>query len=181
MGLIPFGTRRVGFWMPGLPERTLDEVPPELSPAVVGTLDPTGVSLIVAAADPTDAPEWAVVLYAKEGAAVVVEWDALLFVGLGPEFILIDETGKVVATGALPGEELVAARTVPAGLALLTRTAAAHVGPTLDVQWRTELGQGEFQFMGETDGRWNIVHLKDDDAWDSLELDARTGALLSRG
>lgn len=181
MGLIPFGGRRVGFWMPGRPERSLEEVPAELTPVVLGSLDMDGVSLVVAAADASDAPEWALVMYAACGAAVVLEWRDLMFIGLGSALVLIDERGQVRAKATLePDDELVSAFTVSDGLVLFTRTALVHLGRELETRFRTELGRGLFQFIGADAGRWNIVQMGDGEDWDSLEIDASSGTLLSR-
>lgn len=181
MGLIPFGGRRVGFWMPGRPERTLEEVPDELTPAVFGELDMDGVSLIVAAADPTDAPEWALVIYAACGAAVVVERQDLMFIGLGSVLVLIDEAGQVQAQTMLaPEDELVSAYSVSDGMLLFTRTALVHLDNKLGMRFRTELGRGLFQFIGESDGRWSVVQMGDGEDWDTLEIDAVSGAVVSR-
>lgn len=180
MGLIAFGTRRVGFWMPGRPERTLEEVPEDLTPAVIGTLDEGGVSLIVAAADPTDAPEWAVVTYAPAGAAVVIVAGDRLFVGLGPHLLFLDEAGQVLTRGELPGEELVTAWQVPQGLAAFTRTALVLVDDALNVRWRSPLGEGQFQLLDATADRWQVVQMGEGDDWETLEIDAATGAVVSR-
>lgn len=181
MGLIPFGGRRVGFWMPGRPERTLEEIPAELTPVVLGSLDMEGVSLIVAAADASDAPEWAVVIYASSGAAVVVERQDLMFIGLGSVLVLIDEEGQVRSQAMLAaGDELVSAWSVSGGLVLFTRTALVHLGHNLEARFRTELGRGQFQFIGADAGRWSVVQMGDGEDWDSLEIDASTGAVLSR-
>lgn len=180
MGLIAFGTRRVGFWMPGRPERTLEEVPEGLTPEVTGTLDEGGVSLIVAAADPTDAPEWAVVTYAPAGAAVVIVAGDRLFIGLGPHLLHVDETGRVLARGELPGEELVTAWQVPQGLAAFTRTALVLLDEKLTARWRTPLGEGQFQLLDATGDRWRIVQMGEGDYWETLEVDAGTGAVVSR-
>lgn len=181
MGLIPFGGRRVGFWMPGRPERSLEEVPAELTPVVLGSLDMDGVSLIVAAADASDAPEWALVMYAACGAAVVIEWDELMFVGLGPVLVLLNEQGHVRAQTMLaPDDEIVSGWTVADGLILATRTALVHLGKQLETRFRTELGSGLFQFIGADSGRLSFVQMGDGEDWDSLEIDAATGAVLSR-
>lgn len=180
MGLIAFGTRRVGFWMPGRPERARDEVPEGLTPAVVGTLDEGGVSLIVAAADPTDAPEWAVVLYAPAGAAVVIVAGERLFVGLGPHLLQVDEAGRVLSRGQLPGEELVTAWQVPQGLAAFTRTALVLLDDALATRWRTPLGEGQFQLLDATSDRWRVVQMGEGDEWETLEIDAGTGAVVAR-
>lgn len=181
MGLIPFEGRRVGFWMPGRPERSLEEVPDELTPVVLGTLDMDGVSLIVAAADASDAPEWALVVYAPRGAAVVIEREKLLFIGLGNLLVQIDSEGRVRSQAALePSDELVSAWSVSDGMILFTRTALVHVDDELKPRFRTELGSGLFQFVGEDAGRWNLIQMGDGEDWDRLEIDVASGAVISR-
>ena len=180
MGLIPFGTRRVGFWMPGRPERALEEVPEALSPVVIGALDEGGVSLIVAAAAPDDQPEWAVVLWAPVGAAVVIESGDRLFIGLGPHVLYLDQAGKVLSRDDLPGEELVSAWQAPQGLAAFTRTALVLLDDALRPRWRSELGSGQFKLMGATGDTWQVVQMGEGDDWETLEVDAATGVVVSR-
>lgn len=177
MGLVQLGTRRVGFWMPGSATRALEEVPEGVRHVVVGTLQPGGEALLVAAADESGAPEWAVVIFGAAGASLISVWKDRLFAGVGDRAVLVDEAGAVVAQFEVPGELLLGASAVEDDLLLLTPTRLHRLADDGTTRWIAEIGQGQHHVLRADPARITLAALHEDERWNEIVVDARTGAV----
>jgi hypothetical protein len=177
MGLLPFGRHHIGFWMA---ERTAPpELPAGITPRVEGEPTAGGVTLVLTGSDPSQRPEWAILLHAAEGASLLLPWEERLFVALGRRALLVDEEGRVLARREFR-EELLSAWPAAGGLLLFGRGMAHLVDRDVRVLWSRPIKAEGFQPLALGEESFRIAAMRTDD-WEEIVLNARTGAIEQRG
>lgn len=174
MGLIEFGSHRVGFWMAD--RTTAAEIPAGLVPQVEGDPVPNGSSLVLIGANEAGVPVWSVLLHAPSGASLLLPWEDRLFVAVGERAILVGEDGMVHARRTFDDAPLSAWR-LGSDLLLLGSRGARLVDRNVSDLWAVPLQADGFHPLSLDGGRIRLAAMRAE-SWDEIVLDARTGAIV---